>query len=153
MAKLEFEPGKFALSQLCYIFSKSTVSQPTPFSKWNTRPVCKTAFKKKQSWVRSLGPLVIGMYWEAAGGCPLEYSLKIIFFFNLAASGLSCSLRNPSLPCAGSLVVARGLGYPVSCKILVPPPGIKLSSPALEGGFLTTRPPGKSLPWSPLKNF
>ena len=29
--------------------------------------------------------------------------------------------------------------------ILVPRPGIRLPSPALEGRFLTTRPPGKSL--------
>ena len=28
--------------------------------------------------------------------------------------------------------------------IVVPPPGIELASPALESGFLTTRPPGES---------
>ena len=32
----------------------------------------------------------------------------------------------------------------VSYMILVPPPGIEPVSPALEGGFLTTEPPGKS---------
>ena len=34
---------------------------------------------------------------------------------------------------------------PVACGILVLQPGIEPTSPALEGGFLTTRPPGK---WS-----
>ena len=42
------------------------------------------------------------------------------------------------------LVVASGLGYPTACGILVPQTGIKLTSPALEGGFLTPGPPGKS---------
>ena len=45
-----------------------------------------------------------------------------------------------------SLVVARGLrlSCPVACGILVPRPGIEPMSSALEGGFLTTGPPGKS---------
>ena len=40
------------------------------------------------------------------------------------------------MACRLSLVVAYG--------ILVPQPGIKPMCPALEGGFLTTGPPGKS---------
>jgi len=35
--------------------------------------------------------------------------------------------------------------YPEACRILVPWPGIKPTSPALEGRLLTTRPPRKSL--------
>ena len=46
--------------------------------------------------------------------------------------------------CVGSVVAAQ-LSCPVACGILVPQPGIEPASPALEGGFLTTRPPGKSL--------
>ena len=42
------------------------------------------------------------------------------------------------------LVVASGLGYRAACGILVPQTGIELASPALEGGFLTPGPPGKS---------
>ena len=57
-----------------------------------------------------------------------------VYLFYLVASGLLCG--------AGS----RGLR--LSCReaygVLVPPPGIELVSPALDGGFLTTRPPGKS---------
>ena len=46
---------------------------------------------------------------------------------------------------ASSVVVVRGLSCPAACGILVPQPGIKPASPALEGGFFTTGPPGKSL--------
>ena len=47
--------------------------------------------------------------------------------------------------CCGEWVssVVPGLGCPVACGILVSQPGIKPASPALEGGFLTTGPPGK----------
>ena len=52
--------------------------------------------------------------------------------------------------CAGSPVVARrlsfcmcGLSCPLVYGILVPWPGIKHSFWALEGGFLTSGPPGK----------
>ena len=38
----------------------------------------------------------------------------------------------------------RGLSSPVRSGILVPPSGIKLASPALQDGFLTTGPLGKS---------
>ena len=40
-------------------------------------------------------------------------------------------------------IVARGLNCPIACGILVPQPGIKPVSPALEGGLLSTGPPGK----------
>ena len=44
----------------------------------------------------------------------------------------------------GSVVVAHGLSCPTACGILVPRQGIEPASPALEGRFLTTGPPGKS---------
>ena len=44
----------------------------------------------------------------------------------------------------GSIVVVPGLSYLAACGILVPQPGIEPTSPALEGGFLTTGPPAKS---------
>ena len=40
--------------------------------------------------------------------------------------------------------MAHGLSCPGVSGILAPQPGIKPMSPALEGRFLTTRPPGKS---------
>ena len=45
--------------------------------------------------------------------------------------------------CAGSRVC--GLSCPTACGILVPWPAIEPMPPALEGRFLTTGPPGKSL--------
>ena len=46
---------------------------------------------------------------------------------------------------AGSVLTARSLSCPVTSGILVPGPGIEPVSPALEGGFLSTGIPGKSL--------
>ena len=42
-------------------------------------------------------------------------------------------------------VAAHGLSYSEAHGVLVPRPGIDPESPALQGGFLTTGPPGKSL--------
>ena len=44
-----------------------------------------------------------------------------------------------------SFISDQGLVAPVAWGILVPWPGAEPISPALEGGFLTTGPPGKSL--------
>ena len=43
-----------------------------------------------------------------------------------------------------SLAEAHGLHCPTACGILVPQAGVKSASPALEGWFLTTGPPGMS---------
>ena len=61
-------------------------------------------------------------------------------------SGLSLSTQDrPLQPVGFCLVKSRGLSCPMACGILVPRPGIKLMSPAMEGGFLTTGPSEKSL--------
>ena len=44
-----------------------------------------------------------------------------------------------------SLAGARELSCPAARRILVPQPGIQPTSPAMEGRFLATGPPGKSL--------
>ena len=46
---------------------------------------------------------------------------------------------------AGSVVAVLGLSCSRTCGILVPQLGFKPTSPALQGRFLTTGPPGKSL--------
>ena len=46
---------------------------------------------------------------------------------------------------AGSVVVVSGRNCFVACGILVTQPGVKPTYPALQGGFLTPEPPGKSL--------
>ena len=66
--------------------------------------------------------------------------------FHRGAWALSSWRVGSSWQCAGfSLVVVHGLSCPVACGIPVPRPGIEPTSPALEGGLLTTGPPGKSL--------
>ena len=47
--------------------------------------------------------------------------------------------------CTGSVVVARGLSCFTAYGILVSQPGFEPMSSALQGGFLTTGPPGESL--------
>ena len=48
--------------------------------------------------------------------------------------------------CFGEDSKVPGLStYTTACGILVSQPGIEPPSPTLEGGFLITRPPGKSL--------
>ena len=59
--------------------------------------------------------------------------------------GLSCGMQALSLRCVGSVVAALRLSCPAACGILVPRPRIKPTSPALEGRFFSTGPPGKSL--------
>ena len=49
------------------------------------------------------------------------------------------------LQCVGFLAEVRGLSCPVECGVLVPQPGIKPVSPALESKFLTTGSPGKPI--------
>ena len=64
---------------------------------------------------------------------------------SIVARGLlsRCGARAPE--CLGSVVAVLWLSCPVACGILVPRPGIEPASPALEGGFATAGPPGKSL--------
>ena len=49
--------------------------------------------------------------------------------------------------------MAHGFSFPGVCGILAPRPGIKPTSPALEGRFLTTRAPGRSLRYTLLVPF
>ena len=92
--------------------------------------------------------------------CTLNTHSFLWLFMCLAVSGVRCGLWDLRGGNAGSLLVARGLpscGAWLQClcvglvdpldprRILAPRPGIELLSPALQGRFLTTGPPGKSL--------
>ena len=61
------------------------------------------------------------------------------------ARGL-CNLQHVGslVEACGLSIYGGGLSCPMACGILVPRPGIKTASPALESGFFTTGPPGKS---------
>ena len=69
----------------------------------------------------------------------------------LAASGLSCGMQDGcsaqpfQLWCVDSVVLLHELNCSTACGILVPQPGIEPASSELQGGFLTTELPGKSL--------
>jgi len=65
-------------------------------------------------------------------------STLFIFFYSFGHIG-------SSLWCTGSLIVVWGLRCPHGVWDLSSPPRDKLTSPALEGRFLTTGPSGKSL--------
>ena len=68
------------------------------------------------------------------------------FFFYCVAAGRTFVVLCGIFPCCALTVVAGGrLSCSKACGVLVPRPGIKPVSPALEGRFLTTGPPGKSL--------
>ena len=77
-----------------------------------------------------------------------EDGLVCVFIY-LAVLGLGCStwdlhciIGDLSFWGMNCLVVAYGLSCSVACRILVPQLGIKPAFPVLQGGFLTTRPPG-----------
>ena len=77
--------------------------------------------------------------------------LPVLFRIYLAALGLSLSTWEVFVSCGlfrwgtqASLVVALELRCPGACGILGLRPGIIPVSPALEGGFLTSGPPGTS---------
>ena len=79
-----------------------------------------------------------------------ELVLELVFFLSLS-SFLSFFLSQVlvmapefSSSGVGSVVVAQGLSCPAECGILVLRPGIKPTSPSLEGGFLTNGSPVKS---------
>ena len=75
--------------------------------------------------------LFILQHQVLVAACGIFTSESVGSFFVAAHGLLSGLVRWPSCPAA--------------CGILVPWPGIKPSSPALEGRFLTTGPPWKSL--------
>ena len=74
-----------------------------------------------------------------------------ILFMYVAASGLSCGMQDGcsaqpfQLWCVDSVVLLHELNCSTACGILVPQPGIEPASSELQGGFLTTELPGKSL--------
>ena len=74
------------------------------------------------------------------------YISRCLFYVCVAALVLCCSIRALSSCSEGaSLAAAHRLSCPAACRILVPPPGIKPTSSALEGELLATGPSRKSL--------
>ena len=63
----------------------------------------------------------------------------------LAASGLTCVMRDLLLGHMDFIVAVLRLSCPAACGILVPQLGIEPASEAPQDKFLTTGPPGESL--------
>ena len=84
------------------------------------------------------GPVVAARGLSTCGTWALERTGSVVVACRLSTSGTWALERT------GSVVVACRLSCPVACGILVPLPGIEPMSPALQGRFLTTGPPGKS---------
>ena len=79
------------------------------------------------------------------------FILFFVWLIDLPALGLSCStwgfcciMRDLPLQQLNSLVAVCKLSCSTACGILVSQAGIEPISPALQGRFLTTGPPGKS---------
>ena len=64
--------------------------------------------------------------------------------FSCGIQDLCCIMQDLFLWCMGSVVVVYRLRYPRACGILVPWPGIKPTSSALQDRLLTTGSPRKS---------
>ena len=73
------------------------------------------------------------------------FFLKKYLFGCMAHGIFIISCRILTLWLTDSLVAMLRLSCSAACGIYVPRPGIEPVSPALQGGFLTTGPPGKSL--------
>ena len=72
---------------------------------------------------------------------PISGYCEVYLFFKFIYFGCAGS----SLWHVGSLGRTHRLSCPSACGILVPRSGMEPQSPALEGRFLITGPPGKSL--------
>ena len=103
-------------------------------------------------------------FWKPWNQTSCSFRIIILVFIYLAVSGLGwgmqdlhCIMRDVSLQCTDSLVMSHRLqstwasllvAHELSCsttrRIVVLQPVIKPTSPALQGRFLTTGPPGKS---------
>ena len=89
--------------------------------------------------------------WEGALKCLFRFLLRsevtkgLNFILAASASAMATEGKSNILVLKNIYLTALGLSCPVACRSLVPEPGIKPVSPELEGRFLTTGPPGKSL--------
>ena len=105
----------------------------------------------RAEWILTLGKTFIThsfiflIYLAVLGlSCGMQASLQLRHAGSLVVTHRLSSCGTRAAEHAGSVVAVHGLSCPTACGILVPRPGIEPASPALEGGFLTTGPPGKS---------
>ena len=112
---------------------------------WAEQTVMCISYNLTEDFAATFLKAILGMF------CPLIFIyLKVLLF--LAALGLSCSTWDLSSWREGFfLALVHRLSSPLACGILVPPPGVELKSPLLEGGVLIAGPSGKYPPCLNLK--
>ena len=108
------------------------------FEKWPVSHVVCTVSQSQQWGFQFLHSLANTYYLTLIPAIPDMKRYPTQYFFGCTGSPLRRT--------GASLVGVRGLSRPKARGILVPWPGIEPTSPALEGGFLTTRPYHGS-PW------
>ena len=91
-----------------------------------------------------MGPLwsvlfIVYIFWQYI------FKINSLLHVCLAALGLSCVVWDISLWFTDCLWFCVQGSCPLACGIFVPGSGIEPMSSALQGRFLTTGPPGKSL--------
>ena len=109
---------------------------------WRASPT-RHEFEQTQGGSKGQRSLVCCSLWGHKESHTTERVNNNTNKINLAVSGLSWGTQDLPLQLEVFLGVAHGLNCSAACGILVPPPGIEPESPALQGGFLTTGPPGK----------
>ena len=161
--------GVLAISsrvKLCVQSSRSVVSNSLwPREPQHTRPPCPSPTPRvhpnpcpSSQWCHpTISSSVVPFSscpqsFPASGSFPMSqpyvYFLKIyfkIFIYLFLNISLFIWLHQVTPEHIGSVVVALRFSCPATWGILVPGPGIKPTSPALQVEFLTTWPPGKSL--------
>ena len=125
---------------------KKNLLRQDVFKVWSSRPFERpSCFAYPGPFaLPSLLPSLPAVLWSSFSLRQKTAQHPSLFFFFLAASGFGCSKGSLLQLVNFSLVVTPGLSCPSACGILVPQPGIEPASSALQGGFLTTRSPGKS---------
>ena len=89
-------------------------------------------------------PTVIWM-WSTNSHLTFLFGKYLLVCFSLAALGPGWATWDLFTVAHGFCLEVCRLSCPITCGIWVPLPGIKPMSPALQGRFLTTGPPGNSL--------
>ena len=127
-------------------------------------PDLVTPWHVGSSWIkdRTLSPAVAGRFFTTE---PPRRPIVLLLFFNIyllicfwlcwvlvvacriftAVCEHLSSYGAQAPECMGSVLASSGLSCPLACGILVPQPGIEPPCAALEGRFLITGSPGKSL--------
>ena len=144
------------INYVCSV-TQSCLTLCDPWSVAHQTPL-SMEFSRQVYWSRLPFPLGISLtyglnphllHWEVDSlplshvGSPYTTTAAFKKFFLLCWVFSSCGAQ--ALECSGSVVAASGLSCLMVCGILIARPGTEPASHALEGRFLNSGPPEKSL--------